>query len=60
MLHFVVSYKLTNVSEMLTASIIKVIPLMKEALSTSETLVNFYDTIWRKTPEDSHVHLIYI
>jgi hypothetical protein len=31
--------------------------LMMEAASTSETLVNFYQTtIWRNNPEDSHLH----
>jgi hypothetical protein len=27
-----------------------------EAVSTSETSVNFYQTTWRNIPEDSHVH----
>jgi hypothetical protein len=30
--------------------------LMVEAASTSETLVNFYQTTRRNNPEDSHVH----
>jgi hypothetical protein len=30
--------------------------LMMVAASTSETLVNFYRTTWRKIPEDSHLH----
>jgi hypothetical protein len=29
--------------------------LMMEAASTSETLVNFYQTTWRYNPEDSHL-----
>jgi hypothetical protein len=29
---------------------------MVEAASTSETLVNFYQTAWCYNPEDSHVH----
>jgi hypothetical protein len=29
---------------------------MMEAASTSETLVNFYQTTWRYNPEDSHLH----
>jgi hypothetical protein len=33
---------LTDVSEELTASIIRVVTLMMEAISTSETSVNFY------------------
>jgi hypothetical protein len=32
------------------------ITLMMEAASTSETLVNFYQTTWRYNPEDSHLH----
>jgi hypothetical protein len=30
--------------------------LMMEAASTSETLVNFYQTTWCNIPEDSHLH----
>jgi hypothetical protein len=29
---------------------------MMEAASTSETSVNFYQTICRNNPEDSHLH----
>jgi hypothetical protein len=36
------------------------IALMMEAASTSETSVNFYQTIWRNNPEDSHFHFIMI
>jgi hypothetical protein len=32
------------------------IALMMEAVSTSETLVNFYQTTRRNNPEDSHLH----
>jgi hypothetical protein len=32
------------------------IALMMEAASTSETLVNFYQTTRRYNPEDSHLH----
>jgi hypothetical protein len=32
------------------------IALMMEAASTSETLVNFYQTTWRYNPEDSYLH----
>jgi hypothetical protein len=38
---------------MLTAS---TIVLMMEAVSTSETLVNFYQTTWHNIPEGSHFH----
>jgi hypothetical protein len=31
--------------------------LMMEAASTSETLVNFYQTTWRYNPEDSHLRI---
>jgi hypothetical protein len=30
--------------------------LMMEAVSTSETPVNFYETTQRNIPEDSHLH----
>jgi hypothetical protein len=49
----VVWYKLTNVSDVFTASIIT---LMMEAVSTSEMSVNFYHTKLRNIPEDSHIH----
>jgi hypothetical protein len=50
MLHRVVWYKLTDVSEVLAAS------LMMEAGSISETSVNFCDTTRRNIPEDRHLH----
>jgi hypothetical protein len=31
-------------------------PLMMKAASTSETSVNFYQTIRRNNPENSHLH----
>jgi hypothetical protein len=52
MLRRVVSYKLTNVTEMLATSIIRAM----EAVNTSETSVSFYETTWRNSPEDSHLH----
>jgi hypothetical protein len=33
-----------------------IIALMMEAVSTSETSVNFYKCTRRKNPEDSHLH----
>jgi hypothetical protein len=30
--------------------------LMMQAASTSETVVNVYQTTWRYNPEDSHLH----
>jgi hypothetical protein len=44
---------LTNISEVLTASIIRA--MMMETVSTSKTSVNFYQTTWRNIPEDSHL-----
>jgi hypothetical protein len=42
----------------LTASIIRaIITLMMEAVSTSETLVNFYQTARNIIPEDSRLHV---
>jgi hypothetical protein len=32
------------------------IALMMEAASTSETMVNFYQTTWCYNPEDSNLH----
>jgi hypothetical protein len=43
--------KLTDVSEMLTATIIRAI-FMMEAVSTSKTSVNFYETTPRNILED--------
>jgi hypothetical protein len=34
----------------------RLIALMMEAVRTSETLVNFYETTRRNIPEDSHHH----
>jgi hypothetical protein len=48
------NYTFTNVSEVLAASIIRT---MMEAASTSETLVNFYQTTRRYNPEDSHIQV---
>jgi hypothetical protein len=46
--------EIDHVSEALTAFVI--IDLMTEALSISETSVNFYQTTWRNNPKDSHLH----
>jgi hypothetical protein len=46
--------KITNVSEVLASSIIRAFTLMMEAVTTSETSVNFYQTTRRNNPEDSH------
>jgi hypothetical protein len=43
-------------SEMLAASISRV-NLMMEAASTSETLVDFYQTTRSNNSEDSHLHI---
>jgi hypothetical protein len=47
---------ITDVSEVLTASIIRSIALMMEAVITSKTSVNFYETTRRKIQKDSHLH----
>jgi hypothetical protein len=52
MLHYVVWQKFTEVSEGFIATIIRA---MMEAVTTSETLVNFCQTIQCNTPEDSHL-----
>jgi hypothetical protein len=57
-------YEFTNISEVSVASIISLmitsiiramIALMFEAVQTSETLVNSYQSTWRYIPEDSHL-----
>jgi hypothetical protein len=50
----VVTSKLTDVSEVLTASII--IVLMMESAHTSETSVDIYFTTRQCIPEDSELH----
>jgi hypothetical protein len=51
------SLVVTYVSEVLAASIIRaIIALMLEAGTTSETLVNFYQTTRRYNPDDSNLH----
>jgi hypothetical protein len=53
----VVWYKFTDVSEVLAASVIRVIiALITEAASTSETSENFYRTTQHNSPEDIHLH----
>jgi hypothetical protein len=45
-------------SDVLAASIIRAMSvLMMEAARTSETLVNFYQTIRRYNPEDSYLYV---
>jgi hypothetical protein len=60
----VVWWKFTDASEVRAASIINemsirtIITLMMKAVSTSETLVNFYQTTRYYNPEDSsHLHI---
>jgi hypothetical protein len=50
MLQFVSWLKFIDVSEGLTNSII--LTLIMEAVSTSETLVSFYETTWSNIPEE--------
>jgi hypothetical protein len=35
----------------------RVIALLMEAISTSELLINFYQTTWHNIPEDSYLHV---
>jgi hypothetical protein len=57
MLCHVVWQKFTDVSEVLASSIIRArIALMMEATSTSEMLVNFYQTTQHNDSEHSHLH----
>jgi hypothetical protein len=52
MLCDVVWYKFTDISGVLTASIIMV---MMKAVNASETSVNLYQTTWHNIPKDSHL-----
>jgi two-component sensor histidine kinase len=56
MLHCVVWQTWTNISEVLTASMNRVmsLTLIMEAVSTSEMSVNTYQSSWCIIPEDSH------
>jgi hypothetical protein len=48
---------ITNDSVFITACTANAnICLMMEAVSTTETVVYFYQTIWRSIPEDIHLH----
>jgi hypothetical protein len=53
-LHRVVWYKFTSVSEVLAATIIRAM----EAAGFSETSVNIYQTTRRSIPEDSHIRVL--
>jgi hypothetical protein len=63
LLRHIVWYKFTDDSEVLPASIIKavialmmvLIILMREAASTSESSINFYQTTWHNNRENSHL-----
>jgi hypothetical protein len=55
MLHRDVSFKLTDVSEVLSASTIRVMTaLIIEASNSSETWVSFYETTWHNI-SDNHL-----
>jgi hypothetical protein len=49
------SIKMAVFWDVVPCSLVEVITLMIEAASTSEMSVNFYQTTWRKNPEDSHL-----
>jgi hypothetical protein len=53
MLRRIVSWKLADVSEVLTTSVIN---LMTETVSTSVTLVTLYEATWSDVQEDSNLH----
>jgi hypothetical protein len=57
-----VSLKLTDVSEVLTASInialISLVALMMESVSTFETSINLYETARHNIPDNSHLHIL--
>jgi hypothetical protein len=57
----VVSSKMTEVSEVLAASIIRaVMTLIMEAVSTSETSVNFHETTRCSISEDDHLYVLFV
>jgi hypothetical protein len=55
------SMKMTVFWDIVLCSLIEInlcyemLALMMQAVSTSETSVNFYQTTWRNIPEDSHL-----
>jgi hypothetical protein len=48
--------KITVFWDVAPCSLIIFIALKKEAVSTSETSVNFYQTMWRNIPEDIYLY----
>jgi hypothetical protein len=44
-----------RLSEALAVPVMRMIVLMMEAISTSETSMNFYNTTWRSVPEHSRL-----
>jgi hypothetical protein len=44
-----------DVSEVVAASIIRVIVLVIKEVNMSETLLGSYETTWRAIPKDSHL-----
>jgi hypothetical protein len=57
-LHKMSPYKFTDVSELLTASIIRA--LMMEAVSICETLVTFCETTRLNIPDDSQLSFSFL
>jgi hypothetical protein len=55
MLHRIIPYKLTDVSALLTASMM--MALVMETVSTSETSLKFYETTRRSIPQGNHLRL---
>lgn len=58
MLRYIVSHKLTDATEVLTASITRTIfALMLEPVTTSETSVNFNQSTRRNILYNNHLHI---
>jgi hypothetical protein len=53
----VVPCRLVEVYDILVMHAASIIRAMMEAASTSETLLNFYQTTRRNNPEDSHLQM---
>jgi hypothetical protein len=48
--------KVTGISQVITISFIRA--LMMDAVSTSETSINFHETTWSNIPEGCHLQLL--
>jgi hypothetical protein len=48
--------KMADVWDVASCNLVEIAMMMMDAVSISETSVNFYQTTQRNIPEDSHLH----